>query len=207
MRALLHQLFAFSSPATCNATEEQRARLHACTPHREPFFGPQPIYPTTRHFFFFQKPKVQSIDRFEQLKQAPFCQKPKTGVLNDMIIDHPAFFFHALANGKWSSTARLSLYIYKKNVPARQSLQSIQVTYTFKQTNCFALPGYIQINILPVTCNMHTSTRKLATPKQTTTTNILCMFLSPMLHASMYAQITPSFYTHLGPSASRQRLC
>ena len=99
-----------------------------------------------------------------------------------MIIDHPAFFFHALANGKWSSTARLSLYIYKKNVPARQSLQSIQVTYTFKQTNCFALPGYIQINILPVTCNMHTSTRKLATPKQTTTTtNILCMFLSPML--------------------------
>ena len=131
--------------------------------------------------FFFQKPKVQSIDRFEQLKQAPFCQKPKTGVLNDMIIDHPAFFFHALANGKWSSTARLSLYIYKKNVPARQSLQSIQVTYTFKQTNCFALPGYIQINILPVTCNMHTSTRKLATPKQTTTTNILCMFLSHML--------------------------
>jgi len=99
----------------------------------------------------------------------------------------------------WQLAINSTPVLIKKELPDSQSLQSIQVTDTFKQTNCFALPGYIQINILPVTCSMHTSTRKLATPKQknknktttTTTTKLLCMFLSPMLHASMYAQIAP----------------
>jgi len=105
----------------------------------------------------------------------------------------------------WQLAINSTPVLIKKELPDSQSLQSIQVTDTFKQTNCFALPGYIQMNILPVTCSMHTSTRKLATPKQkknknkqtnkqtttTTTKKLLCMFLSPMLHASMYAQITP----------------
>ena len=66
----------------------------------------------------------------------------------------------------WQLAINSTPVLLKKELPDSQSLQSIQVTYTFKQTNCFALPGYIQINILPVTCSMHTSTRKLATPKQ-----------------------------------------
>jgi len=66
----------------------------------------------------------------------------------------------------WQLAINSTPVLIKKELPDSQSLQSIQVTDTFKQTNCFALPGYIQMNILPVTCSMHTSTRKLATPKQ-----------------------------------------
>lgn len=79
-------------------------------------------------------------------------------------------------------------------------------THSNKQTNCFALPVPAELTypkkkkvlFCYATCIMHTSTTNWPLG---TTTNLLCMFLSPMLHASMYAQITPLFCTHVSLSS------